>query len=68
MPLYANKTRRNMNKICRTKYERNLHKYANEKNAIYVHVKPKFHNMHFICKYIRYMLEYVRINMPLYAN
>ena len=27
----------NIHEICKTKYARNLHKYANDKYAIYVH-------------------------------
>ena len=36
-----------MHQICSTKYARNMHKYAYEKYAIYVHNKPKICiNMH----------------------
>ena len=45
--------------ICSTKYARNMHKYAYEKYAIYVHNKPKICiTMHFICRYMCYMLQY----------
>ena len=53
-----------MQQICSIKYARNMHKYAYEKYAyekfaIYVHSKPKICiTMHFICRYMRNMLEY----------
>ena len=58
-----------MHEICSTKYARNLHKYANEKDSIYVHKKPEICiNIHLYAEICVIFLNMYKSNMPLYAN